>query len=77
MFTNLALFPSSLVPHINFHQITVLQRVLAEKNWRSREAASTVAKELFDVWIYCNVYPISEQRITDKIFKLTQKSLKG
>ena len=46
----------------------VVERILSEKTWRTRTAASKVADELYQLWaVKCNVYPISTQGITKKI----------
>ena len=51
----------------------VLHRLMHEENWRSKDAVQIVSKELFKVWIDTNVYPISQQAIAQKIFKLVNK----
>ena len=51
-------------------QRQVLLRLLQEKQWHSRTAAYLVSKELRDVWIFCNVYCLSDERITTKVKKL-------
>ena len=51
----------------------VLERMLHEENWRSKTAANTVTKELRDHWFWCNVYPISEPRIAQRVKELVTK----
>jgi len=51
----------------------VLCRMLNEEKFLKREGATKVATELRDLWIWCNVYPISEQRIIDKICNLMKE----
>ena len=51
----------------------VLQRLLHEDNWHTKNAVQTVSNELFDIWIQSNVYPISLQAISQRIFKLANK----
>ena len=51
-------------------QRQVLLWLLQEKQWHSRTAAYLVSKELHDVWIFCNVYCLSDERITTKVKKL-------
>ena len=36
-----------------------MQRLLYERNWRTRPAAVIVANELYERWIHCNVYCIN------------------
>ena len=51
----------------------VLQRLLHEDNWHTKNAVQTVSNELFDIWIQSNVYPISLQAISQRIFKLANE----
>ena len=44
-----------------------------EDKFLKLEGAVNVATELRDLWIWCNVYPISEQRIADKIYNLMKE----
>lgn len=50
----------------------VLQRLLHEKNWRTRPAATTVATELVELWTLCNVYSISVDGVVSRIQKLVK-----
>ena len=50
----------------------VLQRLLHEKNWRTRAAAVIVANELYERWIYCNVYCISVDGTVFRILTLVK-----
>ena len=48
----------------------VIERVLREDNFFFKSAAGFIAKELIDHWIWCNVYPVHESTVKDKIFNL-------
>ena len=50
-----------------------MQRLLHEDNWHTKNAVQTVSNELFDIWIQSNVYPISLQAISQRIFKLANE----
>lgn len=51
----------------------VLQRMLHEENWRTKNAADAVAEELRAHWLWCNIYPISEPRIAQRLMELVKK----
>ena len=51
----------------------VLQRILHEGNWRTKQAADLVAKELKEHWLGCNVYTVSITMVTKNIVELTKK----
>ena len=51
----------------------VLERLLFEDNWRQKEAATTVAEELYVIWVHCNVYCVSVNAITWRISKLVEE----
>ena len=42
----------------------VLERLIYEDKWKQKEAANTVAEELFTIWIRCYVYCISVSAIS-------------
>jgi len=48
----------------------VIERVLNEENFLQQSAAGVVAKELIIIWIFCNVYPVNEITIKQKMFAL-------
>ena len=50
----------------------VLQRLLHERNCRTRAAAVIVANELYERWINCNVYCISVDGIVFRILTLVK-----
>ena len=50
----------------------VIERVLQEDNFLQKSAAGIVAKKLIDYWIWCNVYPVHELTVKEKIFNLTK-----
>ena len=54
----------------------VLERLLFEDNWRQKEAATTVAEELYVIWVHCNVYCVSVNAITWRISKLVEEFCK-
>ena len=48
----------------------VIERLLHETNWHTRETAFIVAQEVIDIWVHCTVYPLSKKQVTDKILIL-------
>ena len=48
----------------------VIERVVNEENFLQQSAAGVVAKELIIIWIFCNVYPVNEITVKQKIFTL-------
>jgi len=48
----------------------VIEHVLNEENFLQQSAARVVAKELINIWIFCNVYPVNEITVKQKIFAL-------
>ena len=42
----------------------VQERLIYDDRWRQKEAADTVAEELFTIWIYSNVYCIRVSAIS-------------
>jgi len=61
-------FPFGLLPT----KRDVLKRLLFFDNWRTAKAAADVANELYDHWVYCNVYPITKAGIKNKVKKLAK-----
>ena len=51
----------------------VIERVLNETNWRTRETARDVAEEVIDIWMHCTVYPLTKKAVTDKIMASVQE----
>ena len=49
---------------------SVIERVLNEVNFVQQSAAGVVAKELINIWIFCNFYPVNEITVKQKIFAL-------
>ena len=47
-----------------------IERVLNAENFLQQSAAGVVAKELINIWIFCNAYPINEITVKQKIFEL-------
>ena len=41
----------------------VIQRMLAQENFTTSEAARNTSIELIDHWKWCNVYTLSQQRV--------------
>ena len=62
-FTNCQNFQSGVLPT----KRQVIERILSLSNFRTQEASKTIAKELFDRWIWCNVYPVHLLTITERI----------
>jgi len=48
----------------------VIERVLNEENFLQQSAAGVVAKEVINIWIFCNVCPVNEITVKQKIFAL-------
>ena len=48
----------------------VIERVLNEENFQQQSATGVVAKELINIWTFCNVYPVNEITLKQKIFAL-------
>ena len=48
----------------------VIELVLNEENFLQQSAAGVVAKELSNIWTFCNVYPVNEITVKQKIFVL-------
>ena len=48
----------------------VIERVLNEENFLQQFAAGVVAKELINIWIFCNVYPVNEITVKQKTWRL-------
>ena len=61
-------FPNGVLPT----KRDVLQRLLHERNWRTRAAAAIFANELYERWIHCNVYCISVDGIVFRILTLVK-----
>ena len=47
-------------------------RLLNEKEWHTRIAASEIAEEVIDIWLHCTVHPLSKT-VADKIMSLMQQ----
>ena len=45
----------------------VLQHILLEDNWRTKQAADLLAKELKEHWLWCNVYIVSITIVSKKL----------
>ena len=41
-------------------KIDVIERVLNKENFLQQSAARVVAKELINIWIFCNFYPVNK-----------------
>ena len=54
----------------------IIQRILYENKFRKWMAATKVAKELVELWIHCNVYPLSEYVVAKKVHDLTSNFCK-
>ena len=55
-------------------QQDVVERAFHERNWKTRDTANKVAKELYEIWATkCNIYPISQQRISTKVMAVMKE----
>ena len=45
----------------------VIERILHLKNFRTFNAANDIAREIYDRWVWCNVYPIHLYTISKKV----------
>ena len=61
-------FPNRVLPT----KRNILQRLLHERNWRTRAATVIVANELHKRWVHCNVYCISVDGIVFRILTLVK-----
>ena len=59
-------FPSGQVPT----KRQVIERTMYEDSYLQRGASAIVAKELVDLWIRSNVYPVHEVTVTKRIFEM-------
>ena len=48
----------------------VIERVLNEENFQQQSATGVVAKELINIWTFCNVYPVNEITVKQKTWRL-------
>ena len=46
----------------------IIERVLNEENFLQQSAAGVVTKELINIWIFCNVYPVNEITVKQNNF---------
>ena len=68
-FQSINQFPDGVLPT----KRDVLQRLLHEDSWHTKNAVQTVFNELFDIWIQSNVNSISLQAISQRIIKLANE----
>ena len=47
-----------------------------EDSYLQKSASAIVAKELVDLWIWSNVYPVHEITVTNRIFEMISQSSK-
>ena len=45
----------------------MLERIIQSENFRTREAAHDVAKDVYDRWIWCNVYPLHHFTMSKRV----------
>ena len=45
----------------------LIERILHLKNFRTFNAANDIAREIYDRWVWCNVYPIHLYTISKKV----------
>ena len=48
----------------------VIERTMYEDSYLQRSASAIVAKELMDMWIRSNVYPVHEITVTNRVFEI-------
>ena len=63
MFSPILDFPLGKLPTSK----NVVERLLAETNFKSQMSFGAVADELIKIWTWCKVYTLSKQRIVLKI----------
>ena len=51
----------------------VIERCISSKNWKDAKNCRMVAIEIHDIWIWCNIYPVSKQTISSKVQLLVTK----
>ena len=68
LFKSCDFFPIGVLPT----KRDVLQRLLYERNWRTKAAAVIVANELYERWIHFNVYCVSVDGIVFGILTLVK-----
>ena len=44
-----------------------MERILPLKNFRTFNAANDIAKEIYDRWVWCNIYPTHLYTISKKV----------
>ena len=59
-------FPSGQLPT----KKDVIERLLWEKNWHTKEVAMTFPQEIIDIWLLCTAYPTSKPSVQKKVFQL-------
>ena len=59
-------FPPGVLPT----RRQVLERIIHFKNFRTVHTANDVAQEIFDRWVFCNVYPLHLLTISKKLQNL-------
>ena len=50
----------------------VVQRMLHESHWQTKAAFEVAAQELVNVWVFCNVYPITTNAVTLRLETLAK-----
>ena len=68
LFTSIESFPSGYLPT----KRNIIERILHFKNYRTKEASNAIAKEVHNLWIFCSVFPISEDSIAKKVVNLVE-----
>ena len=62
-FSTLDSFPPGVLPTKRH----VIERILHLKNFLTFNAANDIAREIYDRWVWCNVYPIHLYTISKKV----------
>src|SRR5215469_8862237 len=66
-------FPAGRLPTLK----QVIERCLFFKDYKTSDVQGTVSKELFDLWLACNVYPVSVHAIKNKLLQKQTKKRKN
>ena len=59
-------FPSGQLPT----KQDVIEQLLWEKNWHTKEVTMTISQEIIDIWLFCTIYPTSKPSVQKKVLEL-------
>lgn len=43
----------------------VLERCIDSKTWKDSKNSRQIGKEIQDIWVFCNIYPVSSQHLSN------------